>query len=378
MIRHLLLLLACTAAGAASAKGPTGVVLHAAFGGEIFGFDIDQNGREGVLSESKQLTGTTLLAAVETFDQASGTVTKVVKKLEGKDDFLTLGVTGASIGLVEREHVRDIFVAKRIYRTIDPLNARAFTGQWTPPLKQPTDIITSVAENQTPGPTAVLAFHNTGAGGTFVFGADIGANTTGQFIPLTNPAFGECCGPQLAYDPVHNKAIVASALGSVGGPPPEIAIADLAGGRVVTFQGVAGPPPFGSGAVNGLAYDPDDGIAVTSTELDGRLEYYDIAKKTGIQVLLPGQQGQFFAASDVQYDRVNKLFLVAQENSGVAAGSTIYAFDTKGNLVETLNGFHFSNASKVIATHIAFNPATRTGYVDGPDQTVTELTQFTY
>ena len=33
--------------------GPTGVIVKSKFGGQIFGFDIDQNGTEGVLSESK-------------------------------------------------------------------------------------------------------------------------------------------------------------------------------------------------------------------------------------------------------------------------------------------------------------------------------------
>jgi len=52
--------------------------------------------------------------------------------------------------------------------------------------------------------------------------------------------------------------------------------------------------------------------------------------------------------------------------------------DKKGNLVEALNGFNFSNAFNVVFTHIALSPSNRSGYVDGPDVDVTEIQSFTY
>src|SRR5229473_1603954 len=110
------------------AIGPGTTIVHSQFGGQIFGFDIDQNGTEGVLSEAQDMAGGNVLAAVETFDQATGAILKVVKKIETKDDFLTLGVVGASVGLVEREHVTGIFVTKRIYDVLHPLDANKFTG----------------------------------------------------------------------------------------------------------------------------------------------------------------------------------------------------------------------------------------------------------
>src|ERR1700722_12815243 len=79
------------------------IIVHSKFGGQIFGFDIDQNGTEGVLSESKTLSNGNVLAAVETFDQKSGKILKVVSKTETQDDFLTLGIAGTNLGLVERE-----------------------------------------------------------------------------------------------------------------------------------------------------------------------------------------------------------------------------------------------------------------------------------
>jgi hypothetical protein len=48
------------------AVGPGSVIEHSKFGGQIFGFDIDPNGNEGILRESISLPGGKYLAAVET------------------------------------------------------------------------------------------------------------------------------------------------------------------------------------------------------------------------------------------------------------------------------------------------------------------------
>src|SRR5207249_6179187 len=58
--------------------GPGSVIVHSQFGGQIFGFDIDPNGNEGILSEAKTLHHGTVRAAVETFDQTTGEIMKVV------------------------------------------------------------------------------------------------------------------------------------------------------------------------------------------------------------------------------------------------------------------------------------------------------------
>jgi hypothetical protein len=114
--------------------GASTVIVHSKFGGQIFGFDIDQNGTEGVLSESQYVGGGLFHVAVETFDQKTGTIIKVIKDITTKDDFVTLGVVGHGVGLVEREHVQGIYVLKRIYNVMNPLDKNAFTGLWTPPL----------------------------------------------------------------------------------------------------------------------------------------------------------------------------------------------------------------------------------------------------
>jgi hypothetical protein len=157
-----------------------------------------------------------------------------------------------------------------------------------------------------------------------------------------------------------------------------IATVDLATGTVSTFTGIPGPPPFHQGFINGLAVDSADGIACTTTELDFRVEFYNLKKKSGFAVVLPGANGQLQSGSDVEFDPVNKLFFVAQSVSSTGPGSSIQVYDTAGNLVESLNGFNFSNASNVIGTHIALNPSSRTGYVDGPDPGVTQVQSFSY
>jgi hypothetical protein len=135
------------------------VLVHSKFGGQIFGFDIDQNGTEGLLSESKTLADENILAAVETFDQKTGKILKVVDKLESQDDFVTMGIVGSSVGLVEREHVEGGFVVKRIFHTLNPLELNRFNGLWTPPIGSKHIIMpTGVSRNQGVAKVAVFDY----------------------------------------------------------------------------------------------------------------------------------------------------------------------------------------------------------------------------
>src|SRR5262249_45012271 len=101
---------------------------------QIFGFDIDPNGNEGVLSESQSLGEGKKLAAVETFDQTTGEIISVVTMTEGQEDFVTLGVFN-SVGLIERELEISFLHVWRGFCVIDPLNANRFTSTWSPPLE---------------------------------------------------------------------------------------------------------------------------------------------------------------------------------------------------------------------------------------------------
>jgi len=364
--------------GTRAAVGAGTTIVHSKFGGQIFGFDIDQNGTEGVLTEDKILDNGNVLAAVETFDQKSGKILKVVSATENQDNFVTLGIEGTSVGLVEQEIVTGFFVTQRIYDVMDPLKSNTITGTWTPPLAS-DDLIIGLSRDQASTTTAVLYFVNDGNDfSSVVFGSNVGANTFEPVVNLTNPIFGFNEAPQVTYDSVTNQAVVASSNGEVGGPPPVIALVDLTTGTIDEFNGIPGPAPFRQGSINGLAVDSEDGIACTTTEVDFRVEFYNLKTETGIAVVLPGATSQIESGSDVEYDPIHKLFFVAQSVSSTGPGSSIQVYNTKGKLVESLNGFSFSNASNVVFTHIALNPSNRSGYVDGPDSGVTEIQSFTY
>ena len=360
-----------------SRPGPGPVVVHSMFGGEIFGFDIDQNGTEGILTEAAFQDDGKVLAAVETFDLATGKILHVVKQIESKDDFITLGVVGQSIGLVEREHVKGFFVDSRIYSMMNPLSSNKVTGKWTPALTK-DDIITSVSRVQGAGTTAFLGFHNGGDNHVFVFGSNVADSTFGPIVSLPFGPFFSSNSPLVAYDSKNNRAIAAAANGAVGGPGPVLALVDLTTGKTDRILGRPGPPPFGQGFINGLAFDSEDGIACTTTELDFRVEFYDLEKKTFTFRVLPGANSQLQSGTDVEFDPINKLFLVAQSVSSTGPGSSIHVYDIDGNLAESLDGFNFSNESAVIFSHIALNPTSRTGYVDSLNDGGTSLQSFSY
>jgi hypothetical protein len=351
--------------------GPGNVIVHSQFGGQIFGFDIDQNGTEGVLSESQNVGGGQYLVAVETFDQKTGNIIKVVTKLVSKDDFVTLGVVGKSVGLVEREHVQGIYVVKRIYELMNPLSSNAFTGTWTPPIDSKHIIEpTGVSRSQGVPNVAVFVEDNSGGFTPLVFSSNVAANTFGPITKITDSNNFGSVPPPIAYDSHTNQAIMGGGPGCFG-CLPVIGLVDLIKARFTEFTGV------GFGFINGIAVDSQDGIFCTTTEDDADVEFYNLAQKTGFTVQLPGSGGnQFNSGADVEFDPLHKLFLIAQPNSSSGSGSTIYVYDTKRNLRETLNGFNFSNAFNVIPVHIAVSPSNRSGYVDGPS--TGELQSFTY
>ena len=354
--------------------GPSGVIVHSKFGGQIYGFDIDQNGTEGLLSEAQDISGGNVLAAVETFDQSTGNIVKVVSELQSKDDYITHGVVGRSVGLVEREHVSGIFVSKRIYQTLNPLQGNKFTGMWTPPIGSDYIIMPGgVSRNQGEPNVAVFAYDNSGNFIPEVFSSNVAANTFGPVVKITDSNNFGSVPPPIAYDFVTNQAILGGGNGCFG-CHPVVGLVDLSTGAFSEFTSI------GFGFVNGMAVDSADGIFCMATEDDANLEFYTLPNLSGFNVELPGSGGQqIFSGADVEFDPVHKVFLIAQPvSSSSSSGSTIYVYDTQGNLKETLNGFSFSNAFNVVPMHIALHPGSRSGFVDGPDGSVTELQSFTY
>jgi len=355
------------------AAGTTGsVIVQDKFGGQILGFDIDQAGDEGVLSEYRDLNNGNVLAAVETFSQTTGQIIKVIVRTRRHDDFVTLGVVGNSVGLVEREHEVSFLHIVRTFSLLNPLNLNQVTGSWTPPVG--TDhLVSLVSRNQGSSTNAVWAIDVSSNFRPTVFTSNVAANTFGPVIEVTDPDFTSGGNPGFAYDSVTNQAVLGHA--TLGNPfiPGKMATVDLTTGTFTKFTGV------GLGDVNGLAVDSATGTACTTTEIDFSVEFYNLATQTGFSQPLPGATQQFFSGADVELDSVNNLFLVAQPNSSTASsGSSIHVYDGSGNLVESINGLNFSNAFNVIPAHIALNPGKRIGFVDGPDIAAGQIQSFTY
>lgn len=354
------------------AAGAGTIIVHSKFGGQIFGFDIDQSGTEGVLSEARTLSNGNVLAAVETFDQTTGKILTVVTKTQTQDDFITLGVVGNSVGLIEHEHVVSFLNVQRTFQVINPLSGNKITGKWTPPIGT-KHLINQVSRTQGTSNAAVLAQDNSGNFIPYVFSSNVAANTFGPVVKIHDSFNFGSASPPMAYNGVTNQAVLGGGDGCFG-CLPVIGVADLGKGTFTEFTGI------GFGFVNGIAVDSADNIACATTEDDASVEFYDLRTQTGFTVVLPnsGQQ-QIFSGADVEFDATHKLFFVAQPvSSSSSTGSTIYVYDTAGNLQETLNGFSFSNASNVIAMHIALKPSTRSGFVDGPNAGVSEIQSFTY
>ena len=355
---------------AQSAEPPANpVIVNTKFGGQIFGFDIDQNGIEGILSEAQTLSNGKVLAAVETFDQKTGKIIAVLAKTETQDDFVTLGVVGTSVGLVEHEHVIRLLDVQRTFGVVNPLSANKATGKWTPPLGT-THLLNQVSRNQGTANNAVFAQDNSGTFIPWVFSSNVAANTFGPVVKITDSFNFGSVPPPMAYNTVTNEAVLGGGDGCFG-CLPVIGVVDLTKATFSEFTGI------GFGFVNGIAVDSADNIACTTTEDDANVEFYDLTTQAGFTVILPnsGQQ-QIFSGADVEYDSVHKLFFVAQPVSSSSTGSSIYIYNTKGVLEGTLNGFNFSNASTVIPVHIALNPSTRTGFVDGPS--ANQMQGFSY
>jgi hypothetical protein len=357
-----------------NSRGGTGagVIVQDRFGGQILGFDIDQASDEGVLTEYQNLDNGNVLAAVETFSQTTGQILRVILRTQRRDDFVTLGVVGNSVGLVEREHPRSLFNVVRSFLLLNPLSSNQVTGMWTPPVG--TDhLVSLVSRNQGTSTNAVWAIDVSGNFQPTVFSSNVAANTFGPVIEVTDSDFNSGADPGFAYNSVTNQAVLGHA--TLGNPfvPGKIATVDLTRGTFTKFTGV------GLGDVNGLAVDPATSTACTTTEIDFSVEFYNLATQTGFAQPLPGATQQFFSGADVEFDPVNKLFLVAQPNSSTASsGSSIHVYDISGNLIESINGLNFSNAFNVIPAHIALNPGRRIGFVDGPDIAAGQIQSFTY
>ena len=355
-----------------------GPVLTTSDGGQIFGFDIDSNGNDGVLaSAGGQIS-------VQTFDETTGKITKTLGAITGKkvgkgDDYVADGIFAGDVGLVDfqKAGIPGQTPTKDMYHLLNPVTKNRLNGRWTPPVKLFN--VLEWAPNQSTSTSVVFGYQREASDPSELIVSDVGKNTFGKVIGLSETDFALGAQPQLAEDAVNNLAVMATSpsFGAAGGPPPVIWSIDLKSGKMTHFSGVNCPGSVGCGYANGIGYDSSTGIACTTTELDAGVEFYNVAKQTGIRVRLPGNAGQLNAGDFVANDAINGLFLIAQPVSSTSpTGSSIQVYNQSGTLEESINGFSFSDASSVIPVRISVNPTSRIGWVNGPQ--ADQLQEFSY
>jgi len=373
-----IILLAATLAGAQASHplanpnaGAGNIIVQTRFGGPIFGFDIDPNGTEGLLAEGQSQPDGSVLAAIETFDQRTGQILKVITQTQTADDYVALGIFGDSTGLIEREHPLGLFNVQRTFALLNPISGR-FTGRWAPPIDS-NHLISQVRRADVGGNVAVYATDSALHPNPVAFGSNIAANTFSAVYSVTDRDFNFEVPPIVALDAVTNQIVMGHATLSQFIVPPQIGILDLSSGNFTKFQG------HGLGQINGLAVDSTDGVVCTTTSFDAAVQFFDLATRTGTSQNLPGATESVFAGQHIEFDPVNKLFLIAQPFSSTASsGSSIQVYDIHGNFVESVDGLNFPGEFAVIPTHIALHPGQRSGFIDGPDTNVTNIQSFTY
>jgi hypothetical protein len=354
-----------------------GKVLSTADGGQIFGWDINEHGTDGVLTTSQDVDQPpgAYKVSVETFDQTKAKITHVFATHTGtRHAYLADGIFGGDVALVTHYVTPPGSIyPKRHYELMDPVTEHRFTGPWTPPVKD-FDVVQN-ADNQSTSTSVAYGIDLKHQGKPALVVSHL-ARDESKLIHLDPNTFRVGLA-QVAQDTATNQAVLAASTGAVGGPPPINALVDLATGYITQWNGLNNGP-YGAGYVNGLAVDSGTGIACTTTELNAQVEFYDLARKTGIGVQLPGtgDADQYNSGAAVANDPVHKLFLVADPVFAPTGDSAIVVYNEHGKLIESITGFNFSNRFSVVPVRVAVNPMLRMGWVDGPD--INEIQQFFY
>jgi len=182
-------------------SGSLGPIVQPKMPGEILGFDIDQHGSDGLFANYRDLQSGITAASVETFDQRSGKITKMVKKTKSPSaSYAVLGIVGRDIGVVDSGNG-----ITGTYRLIDPVTGGKFTGTWTPPIQF---IVSQIAENQSSPISVALGYDKRYA--TYPTALVVGdvLKKTGKVIGLDQNLFGTGNVPTIAQDVATNQAIV--------------------------------------------------------------------------------------------------------------------------------------------------------------------------
>lgn len=363
----------------AGASVGLGKILKTQNRGQIFGFDIDQNGDDGVLASSrvtnKQFVNN---VSVETFDQNTGKITKSFARSVGsRNQYVVDGIFYGDVALVGHGIVPKGHLLGYVrYRVMNPVTAEKFTGIWSGP--GDTGVL-ETAENQSTPTAALFGLELKKPQNPNLIVSNIAANTSKAFH-LDPNLFLLGDGPELAEYTAANEAVIA--LSPDGGarkePPvaPINVLIDMRTGKETQFTGFD-EGTYGSGLVNGIAVDSSTGVEATTTNFNAQVEFYSLATQTGINaVQLPctGSEDQENSGSGIASDPINHLFLVTEyAYCNGSKGSAIVVYDESGNLVETITGFPFVLGEPAPA----INPSKRMGWALGGNG-LTELRQFFY
>jgi hypothetical protein len=347
-----------------------GAVFTAPLNSNIFGFDVDENGTDGIFDDT---SGSGTMSEVGTFDATTGALTKIVKKNAsptGQQELVTFGIVGNDVGFIDDERELTLYGERDDhYYLVSPVTGNKVTGRWSPPHPKGL-ILSAIAQNQKTSVQVIGALHIDGPKIRPVLYVWNSA-TNSLMNVLSVKELGS-----LAQDTATNQAVLTGS-NALGGPV--ITTVNLTTGKTFSFNGLDNGG-FGSGSLNGLAVDSNTHIAATVTEENAQVEFYTLSNGDGIAAQLPGttNSSELNSATAVTNDPVNGYFLVAQPVSSVTSGgSTIYVYDESANLVEAINGFSFGGDRPLsFGVKVAINPSLRIGWVQGPH--TNELQQFFY
>lgn len=353
--------------------GP-GPVLTSKFGGPIFGWAIDENATDGVLTEVTSLSFPSK-SVVETFDQTTARIVKVVRKqntgAQGNRELVVDAIAANDVGLIDDGRVNlRTFRTHDVYYAMDPVSKAKITATWTRP--PGTDFqIKDIADQQVDPRTVMAATIVPVITEPPLFEVVVTDIATNKILRVLHPP--KLDGVNYPYfvaeDTTTHHAYVPAA--NYHSQTVFIDFDVLTGHVSNNFVA----PPF-SGPVAGLAIDSAAHMMCTTTTSTYSVQMYDITtKKQTFVGQIPNSGGELQAPSSVAADPVNHLFLVEQAQS-LEGGSEIYVYDEKGNVLESLRGFQFPGYALTPGSQIQIVPSSRSGYVVGPG--ANQLQSFTY
>jgi hypothetical protein len=314
-------------------------------------------------------SGSPFKSVVETFDQATAKVTKVVRKQNGDSGNRELNVDAIlanDLGLIDDERHFGKYTRRDIYYLMAPVSKKKITGTWKRPPGR-NFLIFDIADQQS-NPVAVMAA--TILDGIIskppTFEVVVTDVATNKILRILHAPSGD--GVNYPYFVAEDTTTQHAYVPAANYESQTVFIDyDLQSGHA-SNNFVA--PPF-SGPVAGMAIDSATHMMCTTTGSTYSVQMYDL--KTKIQTFdaqIPNSGGEGQAGSTIAADPINHLFLVEQPNS-LQGGSEIYVYDEQGNVLESLSGFAFGPLSgiQVVA-------ASRTGYVTGPQPN--QIQSFSY